>query len=71
MMERKSKLAVAGSLAWVAMAMALILGTHGPTTAGADGLDPVADVASWHVLPAVETPAALPAPAAVARPSRC
>ena len=54
MMERNSKLAIAGSLLWVALATGIILGTHGEASAAgnADGVRSDQATAEWLAFPA-------------------
>jgi hypothetical protein len=55
MMEKKARIAIAASLAWMAMATFLILGTHGPALAkGGAAVDTgrEAPAAAWKALPA-------------------
>ncbi|MDX1578422.1 MAG: hypothetical protein R3266_08050 [Gemmatimonadota bacterium] len=51
MMERTSKLAIAGSLVWVALATAVILGTHGQAVASGSATFEAAET-EWLVYPA-------------------
>lgn len=54
-MEKQTRIAIAASLVWMAVATFLILGTHGPSLAHADtGVEGAADAAGaeWMALPA-------------------
>lgn len=56
MEDRKSRLAILGSLIWVALATGIVLGTHGSALADADGFDvPRPAAAVWSALPAMNT----------------
>lgn len=51
-MDTKSKIAILASLIWVALATGLILGTHGPAVAAAEGAEAPAVSTQWQSLPA-------------------
>jgi len=58
MLERQTRIAIAASLLWMAMATFLILGTHGPAVAQADSAtDAPAEppATEWMALPASDT----------------
>lgn len=53
MMERQSKIAIAASLLFMAMATFVILGTHGEAVAKAGAAEPgIAPTSGWMTLPA-------------------
>jgi hypothetical protein len=52
MSERSGRIAVAASLVWIAVAMALILGTHNASVASAEAMDVESPGAEWMVMPA-------------------
>jgi len=56
-MERLSRWAIAGSLAWLIVAVGIILGTHGQTVAEirAFEIEHNLPASSWSVLPASGT----------------
>lgn len=52
-LDNKSKIAIAASLAWMAMATFVILGTHGEAVAKADNIVPTIESGSeWMAHPA-------------------
>lgn len=56
-MDRFSKWAIAGSLAWLAVAVGLILGTHGGSQLSARGIETPEEpvTSSWSVMPVAGT----------------
>jgi len=59
MSERNGRIAVAASLAWIAVAIALILGTHDASVASAETMDLESPGAEWMVMPAKQLEAHL------------